>query len=104
MFQSLCCFHRITLTLKVQIDQRPSKQKKYTDSQHRKQYTANHFKAEGMADIVIIAAAMELGSENSCTGGRAEDAQIKNKNQIVDNGNTAHFQRSHLTHHDVIQQ
>ena len=59
---------------------------------------------EGMADALVVPGALELGGENSSPGGGAEDAQVENKHQLVDDGNAAHRQGAHLAHHDVIQQ
>ena len=47
---------------------------------------------------------MELGSKNSGAGAGTENAQIKNKNQAVDNGHAAHGNGAHLTDHDVVKQ
>ena len=47
---------------------------------------------------------MELGGENTRTGAGTEDAQIEDKQQAVDDGNTAHGIGTDLADHDVVQQ
>ena len=47
---------------------------------------------------------MELGGKNSGTGGGAKDAQVKDKNQAVDDGHAAHGYGAHLTDHNVVKQ
>ena len=47
---------------------------------------------------------MKLGGKNTRTGGSAENAEIKNKDDLVDNGHAAHRKRANLTNHDVVKQ
>ena len=48
--------------------------------------------------------AVELGGEDTRAGTGAENAKVEDKQQAVDDGNTAHGNGTHLAHHDVVQQ
>ena len=52
----------------------------------------------------MILGTKELSRKDACAGHGAEHAQIEHKQQLVDDGNTAHLQCSHLANHDIVQQ
>ena len=70
----------------------------------RNQGADEELEPEGVADTLIIPAAVELGSEDTRPGGGTENTEIEHKNDLIDDGNTAHGQGTHLAHHNVIQQ
>ena len=57
-----------------------------------------------MADALVILGAVELGGEDTRAGACAEDAQVEDEQQAVDDGNAAHGNGADLADHDVVQQ
>ena len=72
--------------------------------QNRKKGADHELEPEGVPDALVILRAVKLGSKNTGTGTGAENAQIENKGELIDDGNAAHGQRADPAHHDVIQQ
>ena len=94
----------IGLAPQVQQDQGFAAGEENGDATHRQGQTDQDLVAEGMADALLIPAAVELGGENTRTGSGAEDAHIEDEEQVVDDGDAAHGNGTNLAHHDVIQQ
>ena len=94
----------VAVSCEVQVDQRILEKEKQSPGDQGNGQTDQHFKPEGIADAVIIPAAVKLGGKNTRTGGSAENAEIKNKDDLVDNGHAAHRKRANLTDHDVVKQ
>ena len=59
---------------------------------------------EAVGHTLVVALAIELGSEDPRPGQPAEDAEVKDKQQLVDNGHAGHGLRAHLAHHHIVQQ
>ena len=94
---------RIAFAGQIQADQETSAQPEDQNAQQGNDQTGYEFKTEGMADSVVVPGTVELGGKNTGTGAGTEYAQIKNKQQSVDNGNTAHGDGTHLADHNIIQ-
>ena len=59
---------------------------------------------EGVSHTLLIVFPVILGGEDPRPGKAAENAEIKNKDQLVDDGHTGHGLRAHLAHHHIVQQ
>ena len=59
---------------------------------------------EGVAHTLLIVFPVILGGKDPCPGQAAEDAEIENEDELVDNGNAGHGLRTHLSHHHIVQQ
>ena len=46
-----------------------------------------YFKTKGVLVTFMVSFAVKLGTENAGTGYAAENADIKNKHQLIDDGN-----------------
>ena len=94
---------RVTLTGEIQSNQCVAAQQEDAQADCRKQQTDENLKAKGVADTLTVSGAVELGCKNSGTGGGAENTQIKDSQQHIDNGNAAHRHGAYLTDHNVVQ-
>ena len=103
LFQNLGCQRCFTLASKIQTNQGFIQHQEQTRTQHRDQDTDQELEPECMAHTLMIPGAVELGGENTGAGTGTENAQVKHKHQLIDDGNTAHRDGSHLANHDVIQ-
>ena len=102
--QGLPCILNGTLAVEIKLNQIPAEQQQHPDAQGGQQRTHKHLKAEGVAHTLMILRAEELGGKDTRAGGGAEYAQVKDEQKLVHNGNAVHLHRSHLAHHDVVQQ
>lgn len=60
-------------------------------------------KAEGVLLPLIVPFSVELGAEDPGAGNTAENADIKDKDQLVDDGDSRHLFGADLSHHNIIQ-
>ena len=101
--QTICNFLRGSLSFEVKHNQRLAKYQENRDTAGSQQCTDDQFETKCVAHTVMISAAEKLCAKNSGTGNRAENRQIKYKNQRVGNRNAGHLLRSDPSDHDIIQ-
>ena len=94
----------ITVALKIEADQRLSRCQECARAQQHQGNCRQELKTESMANALMIPGTVELGCKDTRTGNGAEYTQIEHKQQLIDNGNTAHLQGAYLANHDIIQQ
>ena len=94
----------IAVTGEIKSDESGAEQLENSHAQNAQSGTDQHLEPERMTHTGIVVGTMELSGKNTCTGAGSENAKVKDKNQAVDNGDTAHGNGAHLTDHDVIQQ
>ena len=94
----------VALALEVQPDEPRAPQQEDGHAQRGQGQADEQLKPEGVADAPVILGAVELSGEDARAGAGSKNAQVKDKHQAVDNGNTAHGNGAHLAHHDVVKQ
>ena len=62
------------------------------------------FETESMANVFVIVGTVKLRRKDPCPGDGTENTEIKNKNQAVYNGYSAHGDGADLADHNIIQQ
>ena len=62
-----------------------------------------HLKPKGVFLAFVIPFSKKLSAKNTGAGDAAENTDIKDKHQLVDDGHTGHLLRTHLAHHNVVQ-
>ena len=85
-------------------DQRLAAEKEDPDKNHRRGRRDIELGAEGIGYAPGVAAAVILGGEDTRPGEAAEDAEVENKEQLIDDGDAGHRLRPHLAHHDIVQE
>ena len=108
VFQSIVqcprCRGGIALAGEIQPNQRAPFQGKNRTAQQGEQQADQKLEPEGVAHALGVGRAVELSSKNSGAGAGTENAQVKDKNQAIDDGHAAHGNGAHLTDHDVVKQ
>ena len=94
----------VTVAGEIRSNQTAASGEKYGNADQGDGDADEEFEPEGMADALLVVGATELGGENTGTGAGTKHAQIEHKQQLVDDGDTAHGNGTHLAHHDVVQQ
>ena len=87
----------------VQADERPAEGQENARAQGAEEHSHQNFEAEGVADALVVLPAHKLGGEDARAGGRAEDAQVEDEHELVDDGHAAHGDGAHLPHHHIVQ-
>ena len=94
----------VAVALQIQAHQLGVRKVEQGDAADADDETGDHFVAEGPADTLMVAGAVELGGKDARTCHSAKDAKVEDEHQLVDDGHAAHQYRAGLTDHDVIQQ
>ena len=90
--------------MKEKTDERIPQREENRQRRRKKPGGKNKLIPQGMADTLRISLTVELGRKDTDAAKGAEDRQIKDKNELVDDGNAAHGHGAHLTDHYVIKQ
>ena len=104
MFHCSGGYGGVTLAGKVQSNQGAAPGQENQRSQSGDDNADQELETEGMPDAHVVTGAVKLGGEDSRAGAGAEDAQVEDKQQPVDDGHAAHGNGAHLAHHDIVQQ
>ena len=59
---------------------------------------------EGVSHALLVVFPIVLGGKDPRPGKAAEDAEIKDEDELVDDGHAGHWLRTHLAHHHIVQQ
>ena len=57
-----------------------------------------------MANTIVILCAGKLRSKNTGAGKSAEDTEVENKQQLIDDGHSRHLKRADTANHHIIKQ
>ena len=75
-----------------------------TQGQHGKAQSQDHVEPKGVAQTLVVTPAIKLRSENARAAGAAEETKVKDKQKLVDNGDTGHGFGADPSHHQIVQQ
>ena len=81
----------------------PKKQKDGQKNDHRAKSDIE-LCPEGVSHALLIVFPIVLGGKDPRPGKAAENTEIKNENQLVDDGHAGHGLRANLAHHHIVQQ
>ena len=91
------------LALHVELQEVFALEAQQRDAQRGDQTAEEQLEAERVAHALVVAAAEELRGEDACAGYRAEDAQVKDEDQLVGQRNAGHLRRANCADHNVVQ-
>ena len=81
----------------------PAEEEHSPEAQHRRKADIE-LGAEGIRHAPVVPAAVELGGEDARARKPAEDAEVEDEEELVDDGDAGHGLRPHLSDHDVVQE
>ena len=73
-------------------------------AQHSEAHGQDEVEPQGMPQAVMVSPAVELGAENARAAGAAEETEVKDKQQLIDDGDAGHGFRADPPYHQVVQQ
>ena len=92
------------LLVQVQLEQLLAKQQKDKNAQGPDHQAEQQPEPEGVAHPLIVLLAEELGAEDGGPSQAAENGQVENEYNLVDNGHPGHGGGAQAAHHHVVQQ
>ena len=90
--------------MKIQQYQLISKAQKGQNSKEHKPQSNVKLKPHGVPHALMIPLSVKLDTKDPGGGQSAKDGQVKDKDQLIDNGYAAHLLRSHPPDHNIVKE
>ena len=90
--------------MQEQQDKAVAKQTQQAPEHRENPKTNEQLHPDRLADALLVTLAIELRRQDPCAGQSAQGAEVKDENQLIDNGHAAHRLCPHLSDHDVVEQ
>ena len=90
--------------MQIEADQLVAAEQKDCNAECAENQDGPDLEAEGIADTRCIAASAILRSKNTGAGNTAEDAEIIDKQELVDDGDTGHLVGADPADHDIVEE
>ncbi len=88
--------------MQVQRNQLRAKTSKGQKPGCRNKQTEPQFHAECIPDSLLVSASIILRRKNTCAGYAAENTEIENQDQLIDDGHAGHLFCADLPHHNIV--
>ncbi len=95
---------RIALALKEQLDQKWRTEGEDQNADRSEDRVEDDLETEGVTDAFCVAFAVILCGEDADAGGRTEDQQVEDEDQLVCDGNAGKCICADLADHEVVEQ